>query len=155
MPYVPAPQSLALRVKMNSDIYEKVLCLAEDIVNASSVDDTKAQWNSYNALLQLCEANEESELDHPLQWEALGDFTNDNTKAVEIYEKALKVAEGYGLIDYCASIQLALAERYLAQGISNKAREYAVLAGSAAKQTKDLDLRREISEFLLNELANT
>lgn len=140
---------------MNSDLYEEVRALAEDYVEASSQANTKMQWDIYNSLLLLCEENKITEKNHPLQWEALADFTSDDSKAIEIYEKALNPAKQLGLDEYIASIYLAMAERYLATGKHGKASECATLADNAAKQTANLELRKEISEFLLNELANT
>jgi hypothetical protein len=137
---------------MDSAIYVKVKDIAIAIANASAIDDKKYRWELYQELQEVCLENEDGEKNHPFQWEALADFTDDPKKAIDLYEVAYRVAESKGLKEYSASINLALAERYFEMGNVEKAGEKAYLANDIAKTLSDLELRKEISEFLLNEL---
>jgi len=134
---------------MKPKLHGEVLELSLDIVEASEIGDTRLEWHAYRKLLGLCEENEQGELNHPFQWEALGDFTNDKSAAVSIYLKALKYAEQANLIEYIASIKLVLAESHFEMGNHKSAVNLATEADEAAKLTSDIELRKEISEFLL------
>jgi len=136
---------------MDSKIYEEVKDLAIKLVNASEVDDTQEYWSLYNQLEEICSKNENGENNHPFQWETLGDFTSDNTAALEIYKKSLALAEELKLNEYIASVTFAMAERYGELGENKMAIQTARQANKVAENLDDLELRREISEFLLNE----
>lgn len=136
-------------------LYDDVHQLTLDIVNASSVENTKLQWDAYQKLKELCESNEKTELNHPFQWEALADFTIDNSQAILVYNKALNYANEQDLIEYKASIFYSMAERYFEENEYRKAHDYALKANETAKETDDLDLRKNISEFLLETTKNT
>ena len=58
----------------------------------------------------------------------------------------------YGILN---AIQLALAERYKSMGNDGVAYKNALAANEEAELLDDLDLRRKISEFLLNEAKHT
>jgi hypothetical protein len=140
---------------MNSDIYEKVKDLACSLVNASGSGDTKEYWNTYQELSSLCDEYEGGALNHPFQWETLADFTTDDAASVELYEKAFALAEELKLSNYMSSIKLAVAERYLELGLESMAFASARKANEYAIKLDDLELRKEISEFLLNETNGT
>jgi hypothetical protein len=140
---------------MKPKLHDEVLELSIDIVDASGVGDTKAEWNAYQKLLSLCEKNESGDLNHPFQWEALADFTSDSSASIAIYNKALIYAEQLMLIDYIASIKLAIAEVHLEAGNHDQAINMARDANESAKLTTDLELRKEISEFLLQSTKST
>ena len=78
---------------MAEPIREEILQVCLDIVNASDVEDEERVKASFASLKKLCEASEATEDDHPLQWEALGDFSETYEDAVLAYEKGLKSAE--------------------------------------------------------------
>ncbi|MFB2779132.1 tetratricopeptide repeat protein [Shewanella mangrovisoli] len=140
---------------MNMEIppfYDEVHDLALRLVN--SQDETKSYWQLYEKLRMLCENHADSEKDHPFQWETLADFTLDDVAALEIYAKALGIADILGLEQYSASIQLAMAERYLRLGELENAFNFASCANEIAKITNDLELRKEISEFLMEICGN-
>ena len=90
-----------------------------------------------------------SKNDHPFQWETLADFTLNDVEALEIYTTALKLAEALQLREYSASIQLAMTERYLQLNEQDHAFTFANAANESAKNTTDLELRKQISEVLL------
>ena len=126
--------------------YEKVLDLALEIVNA---EDKTAEWQAYNQLNLICQTHENSDLDHPFQWETLGDYTRDPEKALPIYFKALNLAVLKGFNDYIASINLAISEQYKELRNFDKAWEYANLAQESANKLSDLSLKQDISEILI------
>lgn len=138
-------------MNMNTDIYDKVRALAVELINASSVDDTKSRWRLYNELSQLCMEFESGESDHPFQWEALADFTLDDAASIGIYEKAFVLAKDKQLVEYMGSIKFALAVRYSELHLSEQAYESAKEANEYVKSTNDMVLRQEISQFLLDE----
>jgi tetratricopeptide (TPR) repeat protein len=137
---------------MDSTIYSKVKDIAIDLANTSAIGDKRSHWEHYQKLLKICQENEKGIKDHPFQWESLADFTNDPEKALEIYEKALVLAESQELLEYSASVNFAMAEKYRELGIDSKAFKKAQLANELAKDLDDFDLRKDISGFLLNEL---
>jgi len=140
---------------MNPPLYDEVHQMALDIVNASVSENTKLKWATYEKLKLLCEANENTKNDHPIQWEALADFTDNDAQAIIIYRKALSCAESLNLNEYAASINLAMAERCQDSGQSDTAFELAKKANELAKSTNNLELRQQISEFLLHANIHT
>jgi hypothetical protein len=133
---------------MNPPLYNEVLQLSQDFVNASEIGDTKAEWNAYQKLKMLCETNENTDNNHPIQWEALADFTTNTEQAIVIYKNALNYAEQLNLGEYTASICLALAERYIESGNHQQARSQAIRANNSVSGSKNTELRKEISGFL-------
>src|SRR5687767_9180942 len=91
--------------------YDEVHELALSLVNSQG--QTNSYWRIYEKLRVLCENHAGSKSDHPFQWETLADFTLDDLAALEIYAKALEIAKALRLEEYSASVQLAMAERYL------------------------------------------
>ena len=134
---------------MKPPLYDEVHQLALDIVNASAAEDRRAIWSTYHDLEKLCNSAEADGQSHPFHWETLADFTTDSSTALNIYQKALKSAEQHDLVEYIASIKIAMAELYEEAGDSEKGLTLAKEANEAATLTSDLGLRREISEFLL------
>jgi hypothetical protein len=127
--------------------HEKIHQLVLDIVNT---DDVDMELNLYNQIKDVCETHESTVLDHPFQWETLGDFTLENDhEALLIYFKALNLAKKANLNEYIASINLAIAERYIELEYFNKAWTFANSANEAAESSNDLALKQEISEILL------
>lgn len=140
---------------MDSDIYNEVHRIVCDLVNASAIDDTKTYWKLYHVLEVICESNDSTERDHPFQWETLADFTTDGNTSLTIYGKAFDLAKALNLNEYMASIQLALAERYVELGMHEKAYSFANTANEYAVKTKDFDLRKSVREFLLSDNNDT
>jgi hypothetical protein len=136
-------------MKIPQDIYDSVFDLATKLASSRESGDTKAFWAHYNELSQYCEAQRAAGGDHPFLWETLADFTDDDRAAIDLYKSALAEAREPDAGAYRASIQLALAERYRAMGNADLAYKYASEANEEAKASGDLELRRTISEFLL------
>jgi SAM-dependent MidA family methyltransferase len=133
--------------------HEKIHQLALDFVNNEDLD---IEPHIYNQIKDVCETHEDTILDHPFQWETLADFTLENDhNALKIYFKALKLATKANLTEYVASINLAIAERYMELEDFNKAWSFANSANQAAESSNDLALKQEISEILLESAEYT
>mgnify|MGYP003576738432 CR=1 FL=1 len=131
------------------ELHEAVHEIVLQIVNASAVDDRRAEWAAYQELVDLCESSEREGCKHPFQWEALGDFTADRALAIGYYEKALGYAREASLDEYIASVCLAMAEALIDMGEFSRARHAAWEASEAAAKTADIELRTSISDLLL------
>jgi hypothetical protein len=140
---------------MKPELYDPINELVIKIVNASEVNDLKGQWAAYQALKALCESSEENGNYHPFQWETLGDFTHNKSLALSFYEKALSYAIELTLDEYIASICLAMAEAHIDLGNISAAISLAEQANEAAVKTDDLELKRSISELLLETSSRT
>jgi hypothetical protein len=136
------------------DIYYRVLDLATELVNAFEAADMRESWELHNELREIVESEAAAGRPHPFLYETLADFTDDDRIAMGLYRTALELANEARADAYRASIQLAMAERYKNMGESELAYEYASQANAAAKGLDDLDLRKRISEFLLDESKN-
>ena len=147
--------SLALGKKVRAPLYDEVHLLSIDVVNASADGDTKKEWKAYNKLRELCISNESTKNDHPLQWEALADFTSSSDQAIVIYQKALLCSDALGLTEYSASIKLEIARRLYESDKIKPALNLAHEADELARDTDNLELRKEISEFILSPSDNT
>ncbi len=134
---------------MKPPLYDEIHQLALDIVNASAAEDERSIWSAYHDLELLCKSAEVNGQSHPFHWETLADFTTAASAALNLYKKALKSAEQYDLVEDVASKKIAMAELYAEAGDSEKGVMLAKEANEAAKLTSDLELKREISEFLL------
>ncbi len=142
-------------MKIPDDMYDKVIRFATGLTNASEAQDTKGYWYLYDQLRQYCEAESCSGREHPFLWETLADYTINDQIAIGLYIRALEKARCMGALDYEASILFALAERCGEIGDSTSAYRYALEANERAKVLDDLELRRNISAFLLSESRKT
>ena len=133
---------------MKAPLYNEILDICQNIANASEKDDDDARNSACGDLQKLCATNQNSPKDHPLQWEALADFTDDGDQAMEIYEIALAIAEKLKLDTFIASVYLAMAQRQQEFEENTKALEYATMADSAAKNITSDELKQEIQEIL-------
>ena len=89
---------------MNTKLYKKVHTLATELLEAAENDDGELFSRHYLELKTLCDDNENSDKNHPVQWETLADFTEDLQQALAYYQKALGYAEKIDAKDYMASI---------------------------------------------------
>jgi hypothetical protein len=135
-------------VDMRPPLYDAVHDLALGIVNASARDDETRRAELYAELKNLCLRSESGELNHPLQWEALGDFSDNAEDAHAAYAKGLECATRLNLGEYIASIKFAMAERHHDEGNTAEARKLALQARTDAKGTDDDQLKAAIKEFL-------
>lgn len=137
-------------MRVPDDIHDHVLGLAVELVDASANGATREHWRHYEQLRHYCEAQAESGRDHPFLWETLADFTTDDRIAIELYVRALGLARLHEAHGYEASIHIALAQRHADRGSTAIAMDHAWQADELARQLDDLELRRSISQFLLD-----
>jgi len=138
---------------MNTKIYKRVHTLAEDLMNAVQRKDQNRFDHCYSELKTVCEDNENSDKDHPVQWETLGDFTDDLELAITIYDKALLKANAINSRDFKSSIGFSIASLKLELGDEAGAISYLSQAKISSKQIPDHDLKAEIRD-LLEKLTN-
>ena len=74
---------------INTKIYKAVYELAEKLMRAADKEDREAFDSLYAELKAICIENENTDKDHPEQWETLADFTEELDDALVGYEKAL------------------------------------------------------------------
>jgi hypothetical protein len=139
---------------MNTKIYKHVHTLAKDLLQAS-VRKNQVKFDEYYLeLKQVCEDNENSDKDHPVQWETLADFTDDLTLAITLYEKALVKAQAINSKDFLSSIAFAIASLQVELGDKTSAILHLESAKINSNKIADKELKAEISE-LLEELQST
>lgn len=61
--------------------------LALNMVNSSAAGDEQSVSEAYSVLKDPCLTEEGDDLDHPLQWEALGDFSGSHSETLGVYQK--------------------------------------------------------------------
>jgi hypothetical protein len=133
-------------MELKADVWDRVMEFATLLADE---DRTERYWTNYNALRDYCEAQSLGGYNHPFLWETLGDFTRSDSAAIPLYLRALEASTDEDAREYRVSIRLALAERYRAIGKEDVALEYAIAADDEARELSDLELRRNISKFLL------
>jgi hypothetical protein len=139
---------------MNTKIYKHVHTLAKDLLQAS-VRKNQVKFDEYYLeLKQVCEDNENSDKDHPVQWETLADFTDDLALAITLYEKALVKAQAINSKDFLSSIAFAIASLQVELGDKTSAILHLDSAKINSNKIADKELKAEISE-LLEELQST
>jgi tetratricopeptide (TPR) repeat protein len=137
---------------MKAPLFDKILKLSQEIADASASENDELRLKAYTKLQELCQKSLGTKNDHPLQWEALADFTDDGDIALDIYQIALEKAEKFELPQYSASVYLAMAQRYAefeekekALAAANKAIE---LANSLENNETNQELQAEINELI-------
>ncbi|MEI6895799.1 MAG: hypothetical protein V5789_14480 [Colwellia sp.] len=133
---------------MKAPLYDDILNICQEIASASSTENDELRLAGCKKLQVLCATNQNSPKDHPLQWEALADFTVDGDQAIDIYQVALAIAEKLTLPNFIASTYLAMAQRNAEFEEQDKAIELAKKANEAAKGIASGELKTEIADFL-------
>jgi hypothetical protein len=133
---------------MKAPLYTEILVICQSMAQASTSGDEAANLAAHQALQKLCQSNQGTAKDHPLQWEALADFTHDGDQALDIYQLALHSAQKLNLTANIASIYLAIAQRYGEFEEPDKALEFANKANDLLPELTNDELKNEISEFL-------
>lgn len=135
---------------LNTKLYKSVHTLAEQLVEAADKADRETFDALYTELKAICIENENTEKDHPVQWETLADFTEEVDDAIAIYEKALGKAEAINEKDYMASIAYSIATLQLELGENKKAVKYLEEAKINANKSEDLELKADIDQLLVS-----
>ena len=138
---------------MNTKLYKKVLLLADSLLVAAQEQNQKKFDGYYLELKHLCKEYENSDKDHPVQWETLADFTDDLALAISVYEKALVKAEAIDSKDFCSSIGFSIASLKVELGDISDAIEHLEKAKISCTTIIDKELKAEIHD-LLEELQN-
>ncbi len=133
---------------MNTKIYKRVLSITDNLLAAVQQKNQKRFDGYYQELKQLCEENEETDRDHPVQWETLADFTDELTLAVTIYEKALHKAESINSKDFRSSIGFSIATLKVELGDKLGAIEHLEKAKISGNKIIDKELKAEIHDLL-------
>lgn len=138
---------------MNTKIYKRVLSITDNLMAAVQQKNQKRFDGFYLELQQLCEENEKSDKDHPVQWETLADFTDDLALAITLYKKALVKAEAINDKDFRSSIGYSIATLQVELGDTTAAIEHLEQAKISCNKIVDKQLKAEIHD-LLEELKN-
>lgn len=133
---------------MKAPLYDDILSICQNIASASSENNDELRLEHCKTLQVLCAKNQNTPKDHPLQWEALADFTEDGDQAIDIYQIALATAEKLSLTTFTASAYLAMSLRYSEFEENEQALTYAKKASEAAKNIDSEELKTEIAEHL-------
>jgi hypothetical protein len=133
---------------MNTKIYKKVLSLTDSLMTAAQEENQTKFDGFYSELKELCEFYETTDKDHPVQWETLGDFTNDLALAVTIYEQALEKAEAINSKDFRSSIGFSIAALKVELGDKTGAIEHLEKAKISCNKIVDKELKAEIHDLL-------
>jgi len=133
---------------MNTKIYKKVLSFTDSLLGAVQQKNQKRFDGFYLELKQLCEEHENTDKDHPVQWETLADFTDDLALAVTIYEQALVKAESINSKDFRSSIGFSIASLKVELGDNVGAIEHLEKAKISCNKIVDKELKAEIHDLL-------
>jgi len=139
---------------LNTKLYKSVHTLAGKLMKAADKDDRVAFDSLYAELTAICIDNENSEKDHPVQWETLADFTEDLDAAVSGYEKAMAKAVAINSKDYMSSIAYSMATLQIELGQPDAAIKSLQEAKINANKIEDKVLKSEIHDLLESLLAS-
>jgi len=133
---------------MNTKIYKAVFALANDLMSCANKKNQTGFDEHYAQLKKICEDNENTDKDHPVQWEALADFTDDVELAIAIYHKALLKAEAINSKDYLSSIGYSTACLQVEFGDTTGAIASLEKAKINSNKIIDKELKAEIHDLL-------
>lgn len=133
---------------INTKIYKSVYGLSEKLMIAANKDNREAFELLYTELKAICIDNENTDKDHPEQWETLADFTEELEGAVAGYAKALKKAIAIDSKDHMSSIALSMATLQVELGQTDAAIKNLQDAKASANKIEDNELKVEIDELL-------
>ena len=138
---------------INTKIHKTVYELAEKLMKAADKDDREAFNSLYAELKAVCTDNENTDKDHPEQWETLADFEEEIEDALLGYEKALKKAVAMDSKDHMSSIAFSMARLQIESGQTDAAIQNLKNAKISAERIDDKEFKVEIDELLEKLLA--
>ena len=138
---------------INTKIHKSVYELAEKLMKAADKDDREAFNSLYAELKAVCIDNENTDKDHPEQWETLADFEEEIEDALAGYEKALGKAITMDSKDHMSSIAFSMATMQIELGQTDAAIKNLENAKISADRIDDKDLKKEIDELFEKLLA--
>ncbi|MBR2515672.1 MAG: tetratricopeptide repeat protein [Halomonas sp.] len=133
---------------INTKIYKAVYELAEKLMKAAAKDDRATFETLYAELQAICIEHENTDKDHPEQWETLADFAEELEDALALYEKALAKATAMDSKDHLSSIGFSMAMLQVELGQTDAAVQSLQQAQESARRIEDGDLKVEIDELL-------
>lgn len=143
----------SVNTNVNTKIYKQVHSLAKDLMQAAMRKNQANFDECYAELKQVCDDNEDTDKDHPVQWETLADFTDDLAFAITIYEKAFIKAEAINSKDFLSSIGFAIASLQVELGDKSSAVVHLEKAKINSNKIADKDLKAEIDALLVELLG--
>lgn len=138
---------------INTKIYKSVYTLAEKLLEADRKGHQEAFNWLYGELKAVCVDNENTDKDHPEQWETLADFTADLDEALVIYDKALEKAKAINSKDHLSSIAFSMVVIQVELGQKQAAIDNLKNAKITANKIEDKEFKVEIDELLATLLA--
>lgn len=138
---------------INTKIYKAIYTLAEELLEADRIGNQAAFEGFYAELKAICNDNENTDKDHPEQWETLADFTEDLDEALVIYDKALAKATAINSKDHMSSIAFSMAVLQIEMGEKEAAIQNLQNAKITANKIEDKEFKVEIDELLTKLLA--
>ena len=138
---------------INTKIYKAIYTLAEELLEADRRGNQAKFDELYAELKAICTDNENTDKDHPEQWETLADFTEDLNEALVIYDKALIKATAINSKDHMSSIAFSMAVLQLEMGEKETAIQSLQNAKVTANKIEDKEFKVEIDEMLTKLLA--
>lgn len=138
---------------INTKIYKSVYNLSKRLLEADGKGNKEAFDLLYAELKAICVDNENTDKDHPEQWETLADFTEEREYALAGYEKALKKAIAINSKDHMSSIAFSMAVLQVELGKNNSAIKSLQDAQVSANKIEDKELKLEVEELLAKLLA--
>lgn len=138
---------------INTKIYKAIYTLAEELLEADRKGNQAAFDAFYAELKAICIDNENTNKDHPEQWETLADFTADLDEALVIYDKALAKATAINSKDHLSSIAFSMAVLQIEMGDTEAAIKNLQNAKISANKIEDKEFKVEIDELLATLLA--
>lgn len=138
---------------INTKIYKAIYTLAEELLEADRIGNQAAFDGFYAELETICNDNENTDKDHPEQWETLADFTEDLDEALVIYDKALTKATAINSKDHLSSIAFSMAVLQIEMGEKDAAILNLQNAKITANKIEDKEFKVEIDELLTKLLA--
>ena len=133
---------------MNIKVYKAVHDLAEQLMEAANRNDRKRFELLFSRLKAICEENENTSKDHPVQWETLADFTEELEEAITTYEKALQKSVAINNKDHMSSVAYSMATLQIELGQTNEAIKSLKNAKVSANKIEDKALKAEIHDLL-------
>ncbi|UOB74974.1 tetratricopeptide repeat protein [Pseudoalteromonas sp. APM04] len=133
---------------MNTKVYKAVHDLAEELMSAANKNDRKRFELLFSKLKAICEENENTSKDHPVQWETLADFTEELEDAITTYEKALAKSIAINNKDHMSSVAFSMATLQLEMGQKEEAIKNLQSAKVSANKIEDKVLKAEIHDLL-------
>ena len=139
---------------MNTKVYKAVHDLAEQLMKAANKEDRVTFDKLYQQLQAICIENEDTDKDHPVQWETLADFTEELEDAMALYVKALAKATAINSKDFMSSVAFAIANLQIEFGQKAEAIKNLQDAKISANKIEDKDFKLEIDQLLESLLAD-